>query len=141
MGDAVILLGRVQNIKQANPLQVALDIGANLVLVNAIWKGYNNIIVANKARKESRNINIVRFVGNLCYAGDEISSLYWDMPEIERGDTIAIMDTGAYHWFFACRGNSVELPATVMVYKNKDYLIRDRECYDDVFMKDVNVDL
>ena len=133
VGDAGILLGRVKNVKQANPLQVSLDIGANLILVSILWKEHNNIIVANKAGREPENV--VRFVGNLCYSGDVVSPLYWSMPQMERGDIVAVLDTGAYHWFHACRGNSVELPASVMVYKNKDYLIRKRESYEDVLRK------
>jgi len=139
VGDACILVGRVMNVKEGMPSLVALDIGANLVLTNTVTKGYNNIIIANKAREEADNY--VRFVGNLCYAGDFLSPFDWDMPEIKKGDIISLMDAGAYHWFFACRGNSVEFPATVMIYKDKDYLIRRRERYGDIFANDLEVDL
>lgn len=122
VGDAGILVGRVLNIKDS---LIALDIGANLVSANII-SSYNNIIVANKAG-EIPDGNPVKFVGNLCYAGDFVSPFEWKMPELNKGDIVSLMDAGAYHWFFASRGNSVEFPATVMVYKGKDYLIRRRE--------------
>jgi len=139
VGDACILVGRVMNVKEGTPNIVALNIGANLVFENIVMKNYNNVIIANKARN---NLNdYVKFVGNLCYAGDYVSLFEWMVPKLERGDLISLMDTGAYHWFFACRGNSVEFPATVLVYKDKDYLIRTRERYEDVFANDVEIDL
>ena len=139
IGDACILVGRVMNIKEGSPDIVSLDMGANLVLENIIMKNYNNIIIANKARNKSDNH--VKFVGNLCYAGDFVSPFGWEMPDLKKGDLVSLMDAGAYHWFFACHGNSVEFPATVLVYKDKEYLIRKRERYDDVFANDVDLDL
>ncbi len=73
--------------------------------------------------------------GRSCY-GDRIMPTI-RIPEVELGDLLALIDTGAYQEVSMSNFNAMPRPATVLVTGEKAHIIRKAESEDDVFRRDV----
>ncbi len=60
-----------------------------------------------------------------------------ELPEVERGDVLAFLDTGAYQDAGASNFNALGRPGTVLVSADRAELIRRHETIDDVFARDL----
>ena len=58
-------------------------------------------------------------------------------PALERGDSLAVLTTGAYGYSMASHYNAHPLPAEVLVDGNSYHLIRRRETYADLDGRDI----
>ena len=54
------------------------------------------------------------------------------IPQFARGDLVAIMSAGAYGFSMASNYNSRPRPAEILISEENAYLIRQRECYEDL---------
>ncbi len=74
-------------------------------------------------------------VGYIC----ETDTFAWnrDIHEIEEGDCLVFHNAGAYCFSMASNYNSRFLPAEVLIYKGKDYLIRKQQTFDDLLQNQV----
>jgi len=73
-------------------------------------------------------------VGRICSPGDWVFKII-ELPKVEKGDYLLIMDAGAY--FNSYSNNfSFPRPASIMVDKNKVTLIRKRENYSHIIAMD-----
>jgi diaminopimelate decarboxylase len=65
------------------------------------------------------------------------------IAEIKEGDTLLFRNAGAYCFSMASNYNSRYRPAEVLVYKGRDYLIRERETIDDILSRQtlIGIDL
>jgi diaminopimelate decarboxylase len=59
------------------------------------------------------------------------------MPELKRGDYIALLSTGAYNYSMSSNYNRIPRPALVMVKDGKDMLSVRRETYEDLISKEI----
>ena len=73
----------------------------------------------------------VTVAGKCCESGDIVA---WDvmLPELSRGDHIAVLCTGAYNHSMANNYNRVPRPAVVVVNEGKARLAARRETYEDL---------
>ncbi len=76
-------------------------------------------------------------VGRLCESGDIIQENVALPDTIKRGDIIACLTTGAYHYSMASNYNRVPRPPVVMLKDGRDYLAVRRETADDLISLDV----
>jgi diaminopimelate decarboxylase len=60
-----------------------------------------------------------------------------DLPAVEPGDVIAVLDTGAYQDALANNFNALSRPATLLVTGDRSEVIRRAETLDDVLARDV----
>ena len=74
-------------------------------------------------------------VGRSC--GFDVLTANADLPALERGDLLAILDTGAYQDAASSNFNVMPRPATVLVSGDRHELARRRETPADVFARDV----
>lgn len=74
-------------------------------------------------------------VGRSCY-GDRLLPAV-PVPEVEVGDVLALLDTGAYQEVSMSNFNALPRPASVLVTGDRAHLIRRRETEEDVFRRDV----
>lgn len=74
-------------------------------------------------------------VGKSCY-GDRLLPMV-PVPDIQIGDVLALLDTGAYQEVSNSNFNAMPRPATVLVKGSESVVIRRRETEDDVFQRDV----
>lgn len=73
-------------------------------------------------------------VGRSCY-GDRLLGAV-RIPEVEEGDILAFLDTGAYQEVSASNFNAMPRPAAVLVTGDRAAVIRRPEDLDDVFRRD-----
>ena len=73
-------------------------------------------------------------VGRSCY-GDRLLGAV-GLPEIEVGDLMAFLDTGAYQEVSASNFNAMPRPAAVLVTGDRAAVVRRAETLDDVFRRD-----
>ena len=85
---------------------------------------------------EQRNM-ICSVVGRCCESGDIIQENV-SMPEsIRRGDILACLTTGAYHYSMASNYNRIPRPPVVMLRNGESYVAVRRETPEDVAALDV----
>jgi diaminopimelate decarboxylase len=110
--------------------RVILDGGKNI----AIPTGYelHELLPASSMRKPCTAFH--HFYGPLCHPGDVLAR--WKrFPAIGIGDVVALMDAGAY--FVPNQMNfSNPRPAAVMVDEGRDWVIRERESFEDIVRLD-----
>ena len=82
-------------------------------------------------KKEQPYDQKVTIAGKCCESGDILA---WDvmLPELERGEHIAVLCTGAYNHSMASNYNRVPKPAVVMVSEGKARLAAKKETYADM---------
>ncbi|HYP67964.1 MAG TPA: diaminopimelate decarboxylase [Thiobacillaceae bacterium] len=126
VGNAGILLARVEYLKPGETKNFAVvDAAMNDLMRPALYDAFHDI-QPEVDRKEPRSRYDV--VGPVCETGDFIG-LDRDLS-LQEGDLIAVLSAGAYGMSMSSNYNSRPRAAEVMVNKNKDYLIRERETID-----------
>ncbi len=80
--------------------------------------------------------NKVTIAGKFCESGDILAKDIL-MPELEAGDVLAALVTGAYNYSMASNYNRFPRPAVVCVKKGRPRLMVKRETYKDVTRCDV----
>ena len=73
----------------------------------------------------------VDVVGPICESGDYFAKDRM-LPEVKRGDFLAIMSAGAYGFSMSSNYNSRRRATEVLVDGNKFRIIRERETYNDL---------
>ena len=61
------------------------------------------------------------------------------LPEVEPGDVVAFLDTGAYQEVCASNFNAMGRPATVLVRDDTATIVRRAETIEDVFRRDLEM--
>jgi diaminopimelate decarboxylase len=59
------------------------------------------------------------------------------LPELDDGEIVAFLDTGAYQDASAANFNALPRPATVLVRGSEAEIVKRAETFDDVFARDV----
>ena len=132
VGDASVLLTKVNTIKQSYRKFAGVDAGFNTLLRPSMYGLYHHIVVANKP--DAENTQTIDIAGNVCESGD-LFARDWPMPEIEEGDTLAIFNAGAYAFSMSSQYNSRPKTMEVLVNEGKSEIVRERETFADVLAK------
>jgi len=79
-------------------------------------------LLANKPLQAA--MQKVKVVGKFCEAGDVlIEEILLPIPQ--RGDVLALLDTGAYHYSMASNYNRIPIPGMVLLHDGKaDWIVR-----------------
>lgn len=135
VGEAGITLYRVGSVKDIPEVRayVSVDGGLPDNPRPALYSAKYEAIVANKC-----NLNpsrLVTIAGKCCETGD---ILIWDLmvPNVERGDILAVLSTGAYNYSMSSNYNKLPRPAVVLLSKDKEHVIVRRETYEDLISKE-----
>ncbi|MFW6176065.1 MAG: diaminopimelate decarboxylase [Thermoplasmatota archaeon] len=131
IGDTSILLLEVGIIKENENSNnwAYVDGGANINLrATQGWYTYQTVC-CNKMKKD--NTKTYQIGGPLCYSGDVLGKDR-ELPPLEEGDLIGMLDCGAYTMAILNRYNSHPFPAIVLLRENKPEIIRKREDYTDL---------
>jgi diaminopimelate decarboxylase len=134
VAEAGITLYTVETIKRLpGVVYVGVDGGMpdnpRPALYQAIYEG----AVANKI--DAPVAEKVTVVGKCCETGDVLMEAT-ALPLVERGDTIAIFNTGAYNFSMASNYNRLPRPAVVLVKDGHADVIVARQSYDDLLRGD-----
>ncbi|HXO59463.1 MAG TPA: hypothetical protein VN834_06640 [Candidatus Acidoferrum sp.] len=136
-GNAGIHLATVRNIKvQQTPTLhrwVETDT-SDMFLPDVVWEHNRwEAIVTNKADRPGALVADI--VGLTCQPDRIVPDAH--LPEVEPGDSIAFLDTGAYQDGLACNFNALPRPGMVLVQGDQAEWIKRPETVADVFMRDL----
>ncbi|MBT5947677.1 MAG: diaminopimelate decarboxylase, partial [Nitrospinaceae bacterium] len=130
-GNAGLMLTRVLYGKENEEKKfVIIDAGMNDLIRPALYEAYQAILPADES-VNSRPRHTIDLVGPICESGDYLAKDR-EMPELERGDLLAVMSSGAYGFTMASNYNSRPRPPEVIVRGDENFVIRERESFEDL---------
>lgn len=138
VGEAGITLYTVGGRKEIPNVRtyVSVDGGMTDNIRYALYESEYTVVNAGKAdQKPNEKVTVA---GKCCESGDLIQK---DTPvaDVQVGDTLAVLSTGAYNYSMASNYNRNPRPAIVMVKDGKPRLIVKRESYDDLVANDLDL--
>lgn len=129
VGNAGALATRVLYVKR-NPQKnfVVVDAGMNDLMRPMLYGSYHEIVPALTGGSEKLQADVV---GPLCESGDFLAQDR-DMANVQPGDLLAVLTTGAYGFVLSSNYNTRPRPAEVLVHGAQAELIRPRENLEDL---------
>ncbi|HCY39466.1 MAG TPA: diaminopimelate decarboxylase [Neisseriales bacterium] len=137
VSDSGTLVVKANVVKQTTATTfVGVNSGFNHLIRPMFYDAYHKI--SNLSAPEGAE-RIYTVVGHLC----ETDTFAWDrkINEVHEGDYLAFHNAGAYGFEMSSSFNSRCRPAEVLVYQDKNYLIREREEFKDLLHKQVECNL
>ena len=89
-------------------------------------------VLDGEGKKESCSI-----VGRCCESGDILQENVPMRSDVQRGDLLACLTTGAYHYSMASNYNRIPKPPIVMLRDGESYIAVKRETIEDLSRLDV----
>ena len=136
VADAGITLYTVASIKKIPGFKnyVAIDGGMTDNPRYTLYQARYTVLAANRMNDKCDFECTV--AGCCCESGDLIQE-YVLLPEMQRGDMVAVLTTGAYNYSMASNYNRIPRPPVVMLGKDGHYVAVRRESYDDLLNYDM----
>jgi len=132
-GITLYKVGAVKNIKDVRTY-VSVDGGMTDNPRYALYQSKYEAVIANRA--DAPRVQTVTIAGKCCESGDLLAKDI-KMPEIQAGDILAMLATGAYNYSMSSNYNRIPRPPVVLVKNGKARVIVKREDYDDIIRNDV----
>ena len=124
VGNAGVLMTRVLYVKQNQQKNfVVVDAGMNDLMRPTLYGSYHEIVPVLDRAAERLQADVV---GPICESGDFFAQDR-DMPDVQPGDLLAVLTTGAYGFVLSSNYNTRPRPAEVFVNGAQADLIRARE--------------
>ena len=121
-------LAKVNVVKQTTSTVFAgIDSGFNHLIRQMMYDSYHNITNISNPDGRDRYYSVVGYICETDTFGSNRR-----ISEISEGDILCFENAGAYCFSMASNYNSRYRPAEVMIYNNDDYLIRERETFEDL---------
>ncbi|HWR58097.1 MAG TPA: diaminopimelate decarboxylase, partial [Thermodesulfovibrionales bacterium] len=134
VGNAGILVTKVLYLKPGEEKDfVIVDAGMNDLIRPSFYGSYHHIQPVEKKRRTNILADVV---GPICESGDFLAKER-EMPEVRRGEYLAVMSAGAYGFSMSSNYNSRPRAAEVMVRGRDFALIRKRETFNDLTGREV----
>ncbi|MEE0962691.1 diaminopimelate decarboxylase [Ruminococcus sp. YE282] len=136
VGEAGITLYTVGGKKEIPNVRtyVSIDGGMTDNIRYALYQSAYTVVNASKADKPADEI--VTIAGKCCESGDLVQE-HTKVADVQVGDILAVLSTGAYNYSMASNYNRIPRPAIVMVKDGKSRVIVKRESYEDIVRNDV----
>ncbi|MCX5695092.1 MAG: diaminopimelate decarboxylase [Candidatus Omnitrophica bacterium] len=133
VGNAGILVTKVLYVKNTPKKKfIIVDSGMNDLIRPALYEAYHNIVALSKINRTEK----ADVVGPICESGDFFAKDR-TLPKVEEGSYLAVMGAGAYGFSMSSNYNSRRRAQEVMVIKDKVFVIRKRETYEDLTRNEV----
>lgn len=133
VGPAGALLTSVLYRKENDRKQfLVVDAAMNDLIRPALYGAYHEIVPVAQSQELSAKRGIVDVVGPVCESGDFFARDR-ELPHVEEGDLLAILDAGAYGMVLASNYNTRPRPAEVLVTGKSVKVIRRREKVRELF--------
>uniref|UniRef100_UPI004048B9D8 diaminopimelate decarboxylase n=1 Tax=Polaribacter sp. TaxID=1920175 RepID=UPI004048B9D8 len=137
VSQAGSFLAKVNVIKQTTSTVFAgVDSGFNHLVRPMMYDSYHHITNISNPKGRERYYSVVGYICETDTFGTNRR-----INEITEGDVLCFHNAGAYCFSMASNYNSRYKPAEVMFYKGKDYLIRQRETFEDILRNQENIEL
>ena len=132
-GITLYTVGGVKDIKNVRKY-ISVDGGMSDNPRYIMYESEYSAVVANNANAKAKEK--VTIAGKCCESGDLLIKDTM-MPEINVGDTLAVLATGAYNYSMASNYNRIPKPAVVAVSGGKSKVVIKRETYEDMIRNDL----
>lgn len=100
----------------------------------ALYQSQYDIKIANRMNEKADFVCSV--AGRCCESGDLLAENV-TVPKPKRGDTLAVLVTGAYNYAMASHYNRLCKPMVVMIRDGKPYVVVKRETFEDLVSNDI----
>ena len=128
VSKAGYFLAKVNVVKQTTSTVFAgIDSGFNHLIRPMMYDSYHHITNISNPNGRDRYYSVVGYICETDTFGSNRR-----ISEISEGDILCFENAGAYCFSMASNYNSRYRPAEVMNYNNDDYLIRERETFEDL---------
>jgi diaminopimelate decarboxylase len=97
----------------------------------ALYEAYHEIIPVMRSASPDAKSEVADIVGPVCETGDFFARDR-ELPTVEEGELLAILDAGAYGMVLASNYNTRPRPAEVLVTDKSAKIIRRREKVSDL---------
>ncbi len=137
VSESGLLLVKTNQVKKTpTNTFVGVNSGLNHLLRPMMYDSYHHIVNLSNPSGEKHIYNVV---GYIC----ETDTLGFNrrLPEVKTGDILGILNAGAYGFSMASNYNSRPRPAEVLLYQDRDHLIRRRETYEDLLRNQVDISI
>jgi len=129
VGNAGVLVSRVLYTKHnAEKNFVIVDAGMNDLIRPSLYDSYHHI---QPVIQKGREPYVADVVGPICESGDYIAKERV-IPELKRGELVAVMSSGAYSFSMSSNYNSRPRVPEVLVKDGQFFIIKRRETYEDL---------
>ena len=133
-GNAGVMLMRVLGVKDNGDRRfVITDAAMNDNIRPSLYRAWQDICVVDAS--SARGERTVDVVGPICESGDFFAQDR-PLPDVERGDLLAMRSAGAYGFCMASNYNSRPRAAEVMVHGDRWQVIRPREALAELFVNE-----
>ena len=134
VGNSGVLLSNVINIKHTSDKSfLVCDFAMNDLIRPSLYDAWQNIVPVKKSDKTFVSYDIV---GPVCETGDTFARER-PLPELKRGDLVAVQSAGAYCSTMASNYNTRTLAPEVLVDGKKARTIRRRQTFEDILSLEV----
>jgi len=136
VGNSGILVTKILYIKSTPKKKfVIVDAGMNDLIRPALYDAYHDILPVESPRNHGV-LQKVDVVGPICESGDFFAKER-KFESVKEGQYLAIMSAGAYGFSMSSNYNSRRRAEEVMVSKDRVFVIRKRENFEDLTAKEV----
>tara|TARA_B110000003_G_scaffold173112_1_gene172707 strand:+ start:3162 stop:4367 length:1206 start_codon:yes stop_codon:yes gene_type:complete len=136
VSEAGYFLAKVNVVKQTTSTVFAgVDSGFNHLIRPMMYDSYHKITNISNPQGRDRYYSVVGYICETDTFGSNRR-----ISEISEGDILCFNNAGAYCFSMASNYNSRYRPAEVMLYNNDDYLIRERETFEDLTKNQKNIE-
>ncbi len=135
VAEAGVTLYTVGNTKEIKDIRkyVSLDGG---MYENPRFALYQSKYTALKTQHTTNEKEIVTLVGKCCESGDQIVRDA-NIEKLKKGDIVAVLTTGAYHYSMASNYNRNPVPPVVLLNNGESKIIIKGQTYNDLLKFDV----
>lgn len=132
VAECGVLVTQINTIKDNRTRTIAgTDTGFTHLIRPVLYGAYHHVLNLSNPQGELKAYDIC---GNICETGDLFAEDR-DIPELREGDTIALLNAGAYCYSMASHYNLRPLPAEVVIQGGKAKLSRKRETPEEMAMR------
>ncbi|OGW75159.1 MAG: diaminopimelate decarboxylase [Omnitrophica bacterium RBG_13_46_9] len=130
-GNSGIMVTKVLYRKKAGGKRfIIVDSGMNDLIRPSLYEAYHTVVPILKSQGKPLK-DRCDVVGPICESGDFLAKDRL-LPQMNRGDLLAIMGAGAYGYAMSSNYNSRPRAAEVMVEGNRFFVVKKREVYKDL---------
>ena len=134
VGNAGILVTRILYTKEGNEKNfIIVDAAMNDLIRPSLYGSYQRVQPVHRSDGPEWTADVV---GPICESSDFLAKDR-KLPKTEKGDLLAVMSAGAYGFSMSSNYNSRPRVAEVLVVKDKFFVIRQREDYDDLIRGEI----
>ena len=103
----------------------------------ALYEAPYTIVAANKMNESGGEDKIcATIVGRCCESGDLLQENVC-IPDVKRGDILAVLVTGAFNYSMASNYNRLPRPAMIMTKNGEHRIVVKRESYQDLMLNEI----